>query len=114
MHITIGNSNPRWRQDLPPSELLEPCSVIMLFRDVKLLCEAIKGGDDRLEDYKSLVTLNFELAPVLKRPTYQLEGPTAYFSSTKTQEELLEPFRQSFRDMPRVIIGGTVEESLAK
>ncbi|KAI4616126.1 uncharacterized protein J4E87_008861 [Alternaria ethzedia] len=114
MHITIGNSNPRWRKELPPSELLEPCNVIMLFRDVKLLCEAIKGGDDRLEDYKSLVTLDFELAPVIKRPPYQLEGPTTYFSSAKTQEELLEPFRQSFRDMPRVTISGTVEEPLAK
>ncbi|KAI4660706.1 uncharacterized protein J4E79_005274 [Alternaria viburni] len=114
MHITIGNNSPEWRKYLPPSELLEPCNVIVLFRDVENLCKAIEAGDDRLEDYKSLVTLKFELAPVLKRPPYQLESPTSYFSSTKTQEELLEPFRRSFHDMTWTTIGGTVEESLAK
>jgi len=102
------------RMELPHSELLQPCNVIMLFRDVELLCEAIKGGDGRLENYKNLVTLDIELAPVVKRPPFQLKSPTAYFSSTKTQEELLAPFRKSFRDMPRVTIGGTVDESLAQ
>ncbi|KAI4950223.1 hypothetical protein J4E91_004879 [Alternaria rosae] len=109
MHFTLGNSNPRWRKELPPSELLGPYNVIMLFRDAGLLCEAIKGGDDRLEDHKSLVTMDFELAPVIKHPP-----PNGLLLFYQNWEGLLEPFRQSFRVMPDVTIGGTMDESLTQ
>jgi hypothetical protein len=112
MHVTMGNSNLYWRETLPPSELTGPCNAIMLFRDIERLCQTIMNGDNRLEDYRSVLTLNIDLAPVARRPPYQLEAPTAYFTSTKTQEELLEPFRQKFREMPCVTISGTVDKSI--
>jgi hypothetical protein len=31
IQVTVGNSNPNWRGELPPSELWEPCNVIVLF-----------------------------------------------------------------------------------
>ncbi|KAI5371421.1 hypothetical protein J4E82_009891 [Alternaria postmessia] len=47
-------------------------------------------------------------------PPYQTEAPTTYFSSTKVQKELLEPFRRTISDVPNVDISGIVDESLVR
>ena len=60
-----------------------------------------------------VVLTSIELGPAAIVPPYQTEAPTTYFSSTKVQE-LLEPFRRRIRDMPRVDIGGIVDESLVQ
>jgi hypothetical protein len=60
------------------------------------------------------MTLTIDLAPVARHPPYQLEAPTAYFSSTKIQEDLLEPFRREFYNMLHVTIRGTVDGSLVQ
>ena len=70
-------------------------------------------GDDLLEDHMKVVLTSIELGPAAIVPPYQTEAPTTYFSSTKVQE-LLEPFRRRIRDMPRVDIGGIVDESLVQ
>jgi hypothetical protein len=53
LRITLGNNRPHWKRELPPSELLKPCNIIMLFRDVEILCEAILEGDERLENTRA-------------------------------------------------------------
>ena len=53
LRVTIGNIRPGWKRELPPSVLLKPSDVIILFRDVELLCQAIAEGDECLEDYKA-------------------------------------------------------------
>jgi hypothetical protein len=90
LRITIGNNLLNWKKELPSSELFKPCHVIMLFRDVELLCQAIMAGDERLPDYKGAVTLDINVAPVATHPPFQLDAKT-YFS--ELQEALLEPFR---------------------
>jgi hypothetical protein len=113
IHVTIGNSKDDWQRDLAPSQFVLPCNIIMLFRDLELLCQAIMRGDDLLEDHMKVVLISIELGPAAIVPPYQTEAPTTYFSSTKVQE-LLEPFRRRIRDMPRVDIGGIVDESLVQ
>ncbi|KAL1801226.1 hypothetical protein ACET3X_001568 [Alternaria dauci] len=114
VHVTIGNSEPKWEDDLPPSPHLRPAHMVMLFRDLEFLCHAIMEGDDLLEDYMDVVLVGIHLAPVAKDPPFQLEALTTYFSSTKIQEQLLEPFRRGICNQPRVDIGGIIEKSLAQ
>ncbi|CAN9098827.1 unnamed protein product [Alternaria alternata] len=114
IHVTIGNSKYDCQWDIPPSESLWPCNIIMLFRDLELLCQAIMRGDDLLEDHMDVVLISIELGPAAIVPPYQTEAPTTYFSSTKVQKELLEPFRRRIRDVPNVDISGIVDESLVQ
>jgi hypothetical protein len=94
IHVTIGNSKDDWQRYLAPSQFVMPCNIIMLFRDLELICQAIMRGDDLLEDGIDVVLISIELGPAAIVPLYQTEAPTTYFSSTKVQKELLEPFRQ--------------------
>jgi hypothetical protein len=86
----------------------------MLFRDLELLCQAIMRGDDLLEDHMDVVLISIELGLAAIVPPYQTEAPTTYFSSTKVQKELLEPFRRTISDVPNVDISGIVDESLVQ
>ncbi|CAN9124424.1 unnamed protein product [Alternaria sp. RS040] len=114
IHVTIGNSKYDCEEDLPPSHFLWPYHIIMLFRDLELLCQAIMRGDDLLEDHMDVVLISIELESAAIVPPYQTEAPTTYFSSTKVQKELLEPFRRRIRDVPNVDISGIVDEFLVQ
>ncbi|CAN9110546.1 unnamed protein product [Alternaria alternata] len=74
----------------------------------------IMRGDDLLEDHMDVVLISIELGPAAIVPPYQTEAPTTYFSSTKVQKELLEPFRRRIRDVSNVDISGIVDESLVQ
>jgi hypothetical protein len=111
LRVTIGNNRPNWKRKLPPSELLKPTNIIMLFRDLELLCQAVMEGDERLEDYKSVVSLHIDVAPVVAHPPFQLDI-SEYFSELAAREGLLDPFRQKFRDMPRTTITGIAKDPL--
>ncbi|CAN9150396.1 unnamed protein product [Alternaria alternata] len=82
--------------------------------NLELLCQAIMRGDDLLEDHMDVVLISIELGPAAIVPPYQTEAPTTYFSSTKVQKELLEPFRRRIRDVSNVDISGIVDESLVQ
>ncbi|RYO39196.1 hypothetical protein AA0111_g1808 [Alternaria arborescens] len=114
IHVTIGNSKDDWQRYLAPSQFVMPCNIIMLFRDLELIRQAIMRGDDLLEDGIDVVLISIELGPAAIVPLYQTEAPTTYFSSTKVQKELLEPFRRRIRDGSNVDISGIVDESLVQ
>lgn len=114
IHVTIGNNKDDWQRYLAPSQFVMPCNIIMLFRDLELICQAIMRGDDLLEDDIDVVLISIELGPAAIVPPYQTEAPTTYFSSTKVQKELLEPFRRRIRDVSNVDISGIVDEYLVQ
>ncbi|KAJ4356846.1 uncharacterized protein N0V89_004883 [Didymosphaeria variabile] len=114
LRVTIGNSRQDWRELLPRSVFLEPANIIMLFEDVDKLCRAILRGDHRLDDYRMPLSLDIEVGPVVTRPPFQLQPLTEYFSSTKTQEYLLAPFRARIRGMPQTTISGSVDRMIAE
>jgi hypothetical protein len=85
MRVIIENNRSNWKRELPPSELLQPCNLIMLFRDVELLWHAIMEGVERLENYKNVVTLHIDVAPVVVHPPFQLDT-LKYFSEIEPQK----------------------------
>ena len=112
MAVTLRNTNQNWREELEPSELLKRCCVMVLFRDLDLLCKAIMKGDDRIPTYKRDIALNIFLGLAVQNPPFQIEPPVTYFLSDAVLEELVASFRRHIREMPQTTFSGVVTQKI--
>lgn len=110
--VTLGNRNPDWEDELEPSELLKPCNVIVLFRDLDLLCKAIMKGDDQIQNYKQNLSLKIYVGLAVQSPPFQIDPPVEYFLSDAVLEALVAPFRTHIRELPQTLFSGVITQAL--
>jgi len=96
-------------------ETSDPCSLMMLHRDMGWLCQALSDGDAHRKGFSLVVQISIHVAPALIEPlpighaTFLQD----FFSET-TQATLLAPFRTLLRGLQNIKVQGHVNEDLAR
>jgi hypothetical protein len=101
-------------QNMPNADLLNPCTLMILHRDMEVFCNAFTDGDARVRSFSKNVQISMVVAPILSELRLTRYSPSFedYFSKT-TQKTLLAPFRTILRGYKAVQIQGRVDHDLA-
>ncbi|KAL1600390.1 hypothetical protein SLS60_006775 [Paraconiothyrium brasiliense] len=99
-------------QDTPFS--VEPCSLMLLSRDMDVFCDVLMDGDTHLPGFGTKVAIKIAVAPGSLLSSSPYEDPISEFFSEKTQQALLHPFCNRLRGFKRVKIRGLVSRSIAE
>ncbi|KAI8943276.1 hypothetical protein NX059_001296 [Plenodomus lindquistii] len=94
------------------AELLQPCTLMILHRDLDIFCLSLRDGD--IEGYTKNLRVSIRVAPVLGEARRTKHSPALqdYFSKT-TQASLLAPLRAELRGIKTVKVNGHVDKALA-
>ncbi|EAT90819.1 hypothetical protein HBI56_216340 [Parastagonospora nodorum] len=95
-------------------EISQPCSVMILHRDMGWLCQALSDGDAHRKGFSLVVQISIDVAPALIEPLPigHVTFLQDFFSET-TQATLLAPFRTLLRGLQNIKVQGHVNEDLA-
>lgn len=93
----------------------EPCTVMILGRDLEIFCSAIMDGDAHVHGFSETVQINVNVGPVLDK-LIPGRDPTSFkeFFSTTTQKKLLAPLRSILRGFRSIKVQGHVDKDLAR
>ncbi|KAI7786770.1 hypothetical protein LA080_002240 [Diaporthe eres] len=101
---------------LPPSAH-DHFDVMILARDLDMLCASLMGFNEGVPGFTDRLHLELNLGPVVTagpraRDYKDLESLERYFSG-KTQEEILQPFRDCLHEVHNVQVRGLVSADVA-
>jgi hypothetical protein len=92
----------------------EPCSLVLLGRDMDAFCDILMDGDSYVRDFGKRVAIEIVLAPDSLLVTKPYKDSLAGFFSDVTQQSLLPPFRNRLRDFKKAKVRGLVSRDMAK
>ncbi|KAF2449625.1 hypothetical protein P171DRAFT_427802 [Karstenula rhodostoma CBS 690.94] len=92
----------------------EPCSLMLLGRDMDIFCDILMDGDTYLPGFGTKTAMKIAVAPgsILSPCSYKY--PISEFFSEKTQQVLLQPFRNRLRGFKKIKVRGLVSRSFAE
>ncbi|KAF2871153.1 hypothetical protein BDV95DRAFT_521672 [Massariosphaeria phaeospora] len=96
------------------STRLDPCTLMILHRDLGKLCLALADGDAFTRGFTKNLHVSITVAPVLAGPPTKHAASLEDFFSEATQKALLAPFKARLRGYKNVEINGHVAQSLAR
>lgn len=92
---------------------VDPCSLMLLGRDMDVLCDVLMDGDIYIPGFGMEISLKLTIAPgATLEPSPYKDTLTDFFSET-TQTALLHPFRSRLRGFKKIKIRGLVDRPLA-
>ncbi|KAF1918150.1 hypothetical protein BDU57DRAFT_586642 [Ampelomyces quisqualis] len=93
----------------------EPCTLLILCRDLDIFCNAIMDGDAHVRSFSETVRININVGPVLDN-LVSGRDPTSFeeFFSTTNQKKLLAPLRSILRGFKSIKVQGHVDHDLAR
>jgi hypothetical protein len=101
-------------QEPTAQQMLRPCTLMILHRDMELFCTALSDGDAHVPGYSGNLQISMTVAPILDEPRLAENKPSfESFFSEATQKALLAPFKTHLRGYKAVNIRGHVARSLA-
>jgi hypothetical protein len=92
----------------------EPCSLMLLGRDMDVFCDILMDGDTYMRNFGTRVAIEIVLAPDSLLVTKPYKDSLAGFFSDVTQQSLLSPFRSRLRGFKKVKVRGLVSRDLAR
>lgn len=101
-----------------PPRAHDPFDVMILARDLGLLCVFLMGGDELIPGFADRLHLALNLGLVVTAGSgaqdyKDLESLERYFSE-KTQKEILQPFRDFLYEVHNIQVRGLVSTDIAK
>ena len=97
-----------------PRGTLEPCTLMLLHRDVDRLCLALTNGDAHSSGFSVNLRISITVAPLLAYPLDKQAASVKTFFSNTTQKALLAPLRTRLRGIKNVNIQGHIDQSVAR
>lgn len=92
----------------------EPCSLLLLGRDMDVFCDTLMDGDVHVPNFGTQVGLKIAVAPGSILASVSYRDSISEFFSDKTQQVLLEPFRARLRGFKKVKVRGLVDRATAE
>ncbi|KAJ0119371.1 hypothetical protein J7T55_013610 [Diaporthe amygdali] len=107
-------------QLLPPPGGCDPFEAMMLARDLDKLCEGLEDGGCEMfnTEFSKVLVMILIVGPVVlsshQRTEYKDFDLLAQHFSEKTQQELLQPFGETLREVHSVQVSGRVSDNIAR
>lgn len=96
------------------SSLLNPCSIMILDGDLHIFCEGLLKGDNLMFGFSVSLRMSIVVGPGLICPPPHYEDSLVDFYTEKTQNSLLNPFREVPRGIKHVQVSDSVSPEIAK
>ncbi|KAH7073602.1 hypothetical protein BKA63DRAFT_37285 [Paraphoma chrysanthemicola] len=114
VHLSFVN-DLSWSEHDDNTGMFDPCSFMILHRDLDTFCEALSDGDVHVRGFSEALRLTITIAPFLADPVLANSAPQLQdFFSTTTQKSLLVSFRTRLRGFKHVQIQGHADSHLVK
>ncbi|KAH7348202.1 hypothetical protein BKA66DRAFT_601376 [Pyrenochaeta sp. MPI-SDFR-AT-0127] len=103
---------PGSHEDAP---FMEPCTLIILHRDLSRFCQGLMDGDILARGFSNDLQISITVAPIMEEMS-RTRNRSSFedFFSEKTQKALLEPLRAQLRGYKAVKIHGYVDDDLLR
>ena len=113
VHLSSKKTVPSRRDD--DATRYEPCTIMIRYRDLEKLCDALKDGDAHFNGFSRTTHLAITMAPLLKKAPKRRYSPSfeEYFTE-QTQQMLLAPFRNKLRGFKSVAVKGHISKDLGE
>lgn len=92
---------------------ISPVSFVILYRELDSLCKAIADCDLLVPGFRPNIALSINVGSLLTEKQTPRNNSFRDFFSEATQKDLLRPFRDNFRGLQNVKIGGAVSRDVA-